>query len=259
MKGDGQLLQATDLGKVYRTPSGEITALEGFSYTFEAGRITAIMGPSGSGKTTLLNLLAGLDTPTSGEVRLGERLLGGLHERQRAELRRSSFGIVFQSFNLVSVLSARQNVALPMALASVPATRRLQRASALLERFGLANRAGQLPYRLSGGERQRVALARALANDPQVLFADEPTGNLDSKSGAVVLEALREIASEGRTVIVVTHDAELASLTDVILNLRDGRLQDRETVGGPPARFGRPPLTHDEPGTPEVDERGSDR
>ena len=220
------LLRARDLRKVYRTPSGPIVALDGFDHTFPAGRITAIMGPSGSGKTTLLNLLAGLDTPTSGEVLLGERSLGELPEWQRSELRRDRFGIVFQSFNLVSVLSARQNVALPLALASVPLARRLQRANELLERFGLAQRAGQLPYRLSGGERQRVALARALANDPRVLFADEPTGNLDSKSGAVVLQALREIADEGRTVVVVTHDAELAAATDVVLTLRDGRVED---------------------------------
>ena len=235
----GQLLRANSLSKVYRTPSGPITALSGFDHTFEAGRITAIMGPSGSGKTTLLNLLAGLDTPTSGEVLLGEQSLGTLAEWQRSELRRDSFGIVFQSFNLVSVLSARQNVALPLALAGVAAAKRSRRADDLLERFGLANRAGHLPYRLSGGERQRVALARALANDPQVLFADEPTGNLDSRSGAVVLKALREIADEGRTVIVVTHDAELASRTDVVLDLRDGRLQDRSA----PARLPPDPIS----------------
>ena len=234
-----QLLRAHSLSKVYRTPAGPITALSGFDHTFAAGRITAIMGPSGSGKTTLLNLLAGLDTPTSGEVLLGEQSLGSLPEWQRSELRRDRFGIVFQSFNLVSVLSARQNVALPLALAGVAAAKRSRRADDLLERFGLANRAGQLPYRLSGGERQRVALARALANDPQVLFADEPTGNLDSRSGAVVLKALREIADDGRTVIVVTHDAELASHTDVVLDLRDGRLQDRST----PARLPAEPIS----------------
>ncbi|HEX7003320.1 MAG TPA: ABC transporter ATP-binding protein [Trueperaceae bacterium] len=221
-------LRARDLGKVYTTPSGAITALVGFDHTFDRGRITAIMGPSGSGKTTLLNLLAGLDRPTSGEVLLGERSLSDLPEWQRSILRRNHFGIVFQSYNLVSVLSARQNVALPLALAGVPAGRRLERADELLERFGLSQRGAQLPYRLSGGERQRVALARALANDPQVLFADEPTGNLDSRSGAVVLQALRQIADEGRTVIVVTHDAELAARTDLILSLRDGRLEGRQ-------------------------------
>lgn len=233
------MLRAIDLGKTYRTPAGNITALHGFEHTFRAGAISTIMGPSGSGKTTLLNLLAGLDTATTGEVRLGDRNIGQLNERERAELRRSSFGIVFQSFNLVSVLTSRQNVALPMALAGIGASERSRRADALLARFGLAERADQLPYRLSGGERQRVALARALANDPRVLFADEPTGNLDSKAGAVVLAALRGVADEGRTVIVVTHDQQLAAETDVVLTLRDGRLQGTHqnsdvTVGATP-------------------------
>jgi putative ABC transport system ATP-binding protein len=226
------MLRAVHLGKTYRTPSGDIEALSGFDYTFEPGRITAIMGPSGSGKTTLLNLLAGLDSPTSGEVTLAGRSMGALSERERAESRRTRTGIVFQSFNLVSVLTARQNVALPMALTGVRASERNRRADSLLARFGLSGRAGQLPYRLSGGERQRVALARALANDPAVLFADEPTGNLDSKAGAVVLAALREVADEGRTVIVVTHDPGLAAHADAVLTLRDGRLQARAPASG---------------------------
>lgn len=218
------VLEASELSKIYRTPSGDIEALVGFSYAFRPGGITAITGPSGSGKTTLLNLLAGLDRPSTGDVTLDDRSIGTLSERERAELRRASLGMVFQSFNLVSVLSARQNVALPMALAGVAARERNGRADKLLERFGLAVRADQLPYRLSGGERQRVALARALANDPRVLFADEPTGNLDSKAGGVVLASLREIADEGRTVILVTHDQALADRADVLLRLRDGRL-----------------------------------
>ncbi|MEX2541930.1 MAG: ABC transporter ATP-binding protein [Trueperaceae bacterium] len=227
------MLQATDLSKIYRTPSGDIEALVGFSYAFRPGGVTAIMGPSGSGKTTLLNLLAGLDRPSSGDVTFDDRSLGALNERERAELRRSSFGIVFQSFNLVSVLSARQNVALPMALAGASVKERKRRADSLLERFGLSGRAHQLPYRLSGGERQRVALARALANDPRVLFADEPTGNLDSTAGGVVLAALREIADEGRTVVLVTHDQALAERADALLRLRDGRLQASPAAAGP--------------------------
>jgi putative ABC transport system ATP-binding protein len=218
------VLKAVGLAKTYRTPSGDIDALRDFDHEFESGRITAVMGPSGSGKTTLLNLLAGLDTPTDGQVTLDGTSIGALSERQRAELRRTSFGIVFQSFNLITVLSARQNVALPMALAGQPFGLRVRRAQELLGRFGLTQRAEQLPHRLSGGERQRVALARALANDPRVLFADEPTGNLDSTAGAVVLGALREIADEGRTVIVVTHDPALSQHADTVLTLRDGRL-----------------------------------
>jgi putative ABC transport system ATP-binding protein len=226
------VLEAVRLTKIYRTPSGDVEALRDFSFAFEPGRITAIMGPSGSGKTTLLNLLAGLDTPTAGDALLDGRPLAELSERERAELRRTRLGIVFQSFNLVSVLSSRQNVALPMALAGVPAGERNRRADRLLERFGLSGRARSLPYRLSGGERQRVALARALANDPSVLFADEPTGNLDSRAGEVVLSALREIADEGRTVTVVTHDQALADRTDVVLSLRDGSLLGRHEAAG---------------------------
>ena len=180
------------------------------------------MGPSGSGKSTLLNVIAGLDVPSAGQVLLNGQDITRLPERERAELRLKRFGFVFQSFNLVSVLSAEQNVSFPMGLAGLDAAERKQRAQALLSRFGLEHRFHHLPFKLSGGERQRVALARALANDPEVVFADEPTGNLDSKSGEVVLKALRELADEGRTVIVVTHDASLTEIADDVVRLRDG-------------------------------------
>ncbi|CAN5580723.1 ABC transporter ATP-binding protein [soil metagenome] len=200
-------------------------ALTDFSFTFAAGRVTAVMGPSGSGKSTLLNLLAGFDTPSSGEIWLDGRKLTALSENERAELRLLEFGFVFQSFNLISVLSAEQNVAFPVGLAGKPPAERLKKARALLARFGVGHRAGSLPFRLSGGERQRVAIARALANDPKVIFADEPTGNLDSKSGGVVLAALLDVASEGKTVILVTHDPRLAGRADVVVELEDGRLK----------------------------------
>ncbi len=218
------VLEARDLRKVYDEPGGQLVALEGFTYSFAPGAITAIMGPSGSGKTTLLNLLAGLDVPTSGSVSLGETI-STLPERRRAELRLHRFGFVFQSYNLVAVQNAWQNVALPLGLAGVGAAERKEKALALLGRFGLEARAHHLPHKLSGGERQRVSVARALANDPDVLFADEPTCNLDSKSGRSVVAALRGAAEDGRTVIMVTHDLRLVDDADWVLELSDGSLQ----------------------------------
>ena len=232
-------LEARHLRKIYRDPGGEVVALEGFSYSFPAGTITAIMGPSGSGKTTLLNLLAGLDTPTSGEVRLGEAVVSALAETERAEVRLRRFGFVFQSYNLIAVQNAWQNVAFPMGLAGVGASERKAKATALLGRFGLASRTHHLPHKLSGGERQRVSVARALANDPDVVFADEPTGNLDSKSGKVVITTLRQAADEGRTIILVTHDQRLVDDVDRVLELSDGALQGEsvlEAVGESPTR-----------------------
>jgi len=216
------VLRAEKLSKVYRTGSGEVPALRGVDVAFAPGHMTAIVGPSGSGKSTLLNLLAGFDVPTTGDVTLDGVSLGGLDERHRSEVRLRRFGFVFQSFNLVTVLSAEQNVAFPLGLAGKGAAERRERARELLARFGLEARADHLPHRLSGGERQRVALARALANDPDVIFADEPTGNLDSRSGVAVLESLRQVAADGHTVIVVTHDPHVASVADGRIELRDG-------------------------------------
>lgn len=216
------MLRVEALAKTYRTGAVRVEALAGVNASFPAGRMTAIVGPSGSGKSTLLNLLAGFDVPTSGRVYLGNENLAELSERQFCDLRLHRFGFVFQSFNLISVLSAEQNVAFSMALARVAPSARLERARQLLARFGLDSRSDHLPHRLSGGERQRVALARALANDPDVVFADEPTGNLDTRSGAGVLDALAEVAADGRTVIIVTHDLEIAGFADERVELRDG-------------------------------------
>ena len=216
------MLRADRLGKVYRTGAADVTALVDVTATFPPGCLTAIVGPSGSGKSTLLNLLAGFDKPTSGTVSLDGKVLGDLSEEGLAELRLRRFGFVFQSFNLLTVLDAEQNVALPMALAGVPQHDRVERAGELLGRFGVEHRRGHLPHRLSGGERQRVALARALANDPAVVFADEPTGNLDSKSGETVMHALQAVAEDGRTVVIVTHDRELAASADARIELKDG-------------------------------------
>ncbi len=219
------MLRAVGLSKTYTTGATDVHALSELTASFPPSCMTAIVGPSGSGKSTLLNLLAGFDVPTAGRVIIGDQVLGELSERGRADLRLRSFGFVFQSFNLLTVLDAEQNVALPMALAGVSRAQRAERARALLARFGVEHRADHLPHRLSGGERQRVALARALANDPSVVFADEPTGNLDSKSGELVMSALKDVAAEGRTVVIVTHDRELAASADARIELRDGQVR----------------------------------
>ena len=242
------MLRAVALSKTYRTGVVSVAALTAVDAVFPAGRMTAILGPSGSGKSTLLNLLAGFDVPSAGAVYLGDQNLATLTERQRCDLRLNRFGFVFQSFNLISVLSAEQNVGFSMALAGVPAAQRLERSHSLLDRFGLAARGDHLPHRLSGGERQRVALARALANDPAVVFADEPTGNLDTRSGAQVLAALSEVAADGRTVIIVTHDHEVAALADERLELRDGAVVggSAPVAAGPvPGGATRPAANHD--------------
>lgn len=225
-------LEARQLRKVYEEPAGDVVALAGFSTTFLPGEITAIMGPSGSGKTTLLNLLAGLDHPSSGEVRLGDTVISTLPENTRADLRLRRFGFVFQSYNLITVQNAWQNVAFPMGLAGVGQVERKQKALELLRRFGLGERSHHLPHKLSGGERQRVSIARALANDPDVLFADEPTGNLDSRSGEGVMRALQQAADEGRTVILVTHDRRLVNETGRVIELKDGTWNESPTCSG---------------------------
>lgn len=229
------MLRAEGLAKTYRSPAGDVIALHAFDHVFDAGAVTAIVGPSGSGKSTLLNLLAGFDVPTAGGVWIDGVAVHEGGERRRAELRLRRFGFVFQSLNLVTVLTALENVELPMGLAGVAPAERADRARALLERFGLGARAHHLPHRLSGGERQRVALARALANDPDVLFADEPTGSLDSATGREVVAALADVAREGRTVLLVTHDEALAAIAATRVRLLDGRIAAVERAAPAPA------------------------
>lgn len=221
------MLRARNLTKRYRQGTVTVTALEEFSYDFPPGP-TAVVGPSGSGKTTLLNLLAGFDLPTEGTVELGGQRLETLGEDERAGVRLKQAGFVFQSWNLLPTLSALENVAFPLLLAGAPAPQRRARALELLERMGLADRAQHLPNQLSGGEQQRVAIARALALEPAVLFADEPTGNLDSASGHKVLDLLLEHAGDERRLVLVTHDLEIAARAGRVLHLRDGRLIEVE-------------------------------
>ncbi|AZI43235.1 ABC transporter ATP-binding protein [Deinococcus psychrotolerans] len=216
-------LQTENLSRTYPSGDGQITALRPFSHTFAAG-MTSVVGPSGSGKSTLLNLLAGFDTPSGGTVRVGGTDIHSLSEAGRADFRLGNYGFVFQSHNLVAILSAQENVEFPLMLAGVPPKERRERARALLAQVGLEQRAHHLPSHLSGGEAQRVAIARALVSDPAVLLADEPTGNLDTRSGEVILELLTRPALEGKTVVLITHDPDVAALADYHLRVRDGEV-----------------------------------
>src|SRR4051812_6645015 len=220
---DGVVVMAGDLVRRYGEGATAVEALRGVSLGIEAGQFTAIMGPSGSGKSTLMHLLAGLDTPTSGSVTVDGREIGGLGDKALTNLRRDRLGFVFHSFNLVPVLTAEENILLPLTLASrKPDKEWLDR---LIDSVGLADRLTHRPAELSGGQQQRVAVARALVHRPAVVFADEPTGNLDTNSSEEVLELLRgAVADLGQTVVMVTHDAQAASVAGRIVVLRDGQV-----------------------------------
>ena len=217
------MLLARDVTKEYPSGARTLTVLDSISFEIAAGAFVAIVGPSGSGKTTLLGLLAGLDTPTTGRVILDGADLGALSEDARARLRGEKVGFVFQSFQLITTLTALENVSVPLELRGDADA--ADRARDLLARVGLGDRATHLPAQLSGGEQQRVAVARAFANRPRILFADEPTGNLDGATGARIIELIESLNREsGSTVILVTHDASLADRTDRIIRLADGRV-----------------------------------
>ncbi len=211
--------------KIYGSGDTEVRALDGVDVDFEAGRFTAIMGPSGSGKSTLMHCVAGLDTLTSGTVHLGDTELGSLSERDLTLLRRDRIGFVFQAFNLLPTLDAGENITLPLDLAGqAPDAGWLDQ---VVTAVGLADRLHHRPDELSGGQQQRVAVARALVSRPSVVFADEPTGNLDSRTGAEVLDFLRQAVDDlGQTLVVVTHDAGAAARADRVLFLADGRIVD---------------------------------
>jgi putative ABC transport system ATP-binding protein len=219
------VLQTNALKREYRVGRNTVTALNGVDLAIARGEFAAIMGPSGSGKSTLLNLLGGLDRPTAGQVLLDGRDLAGYNEEQLAALRRAQIGFIFQRHDLFPVLTAAENVEFPLLLGNVPQAERHARARELLGLVGLAHKADHLPEELSGGEQQRVGIARALANRPQLLLADEPTGNLDSATAADVMAALIALTrAQGLTLVMVTHDPEVAAHADRILYLRDGHL-----------------------------------
>lgn len=216
------MLRSESLTQTYLSGGRPLTVLNDITFSLERGGFLAIVGPSGSGKTTLLGLLAGLDRPAKGRVELDGHDLGGMTEDQRARLRAEKVGFVFQSFQLIPTLTARENVQVPLELRGEPAEARAQE---LLGRVGLGDRADHYPAQLSGGEQQRVALARAFSIRPQILFADEPTGNLDAKTGATIITLMEELNRElGTTLVLVTHDNDLAARARRTIRLSDGRI-----------------------------------
>ena len=219
-------LTARNLERSFGSDEAEVRAVRGIDLELGAGERLLIMGPSGSGKTTLLSMLGGLLTPSAGTVRLGGQDIYELDDRERAHLRLNELGFVFQSFNLLSALSAQQNVEVPLRLDGSSVADARSRAAELLADLGLAERADHRPRDLSGGEKQRVAIARALANDPKILLADEPTANLDSQAGRDVAEILRRLGEEDKAVIIVSHDQRLAKVATRVVSIEDGQLRE---------------------------------
>ncbi len=227
MTQEHALIHIRDLHRHFQMGQTTVQALDGVDLSVHEGEFVGLMGPSGSGKSTLLHVLGGLDRPTSGRVWVASREISTLDENQLAAYRRRQVGFVFQAFNLVGTMTALQNAAFPMFFARVPRTRRQERARLLLEAVGLSEREDHRPTELSGGEQQRVAIARALANDPTIILADEPTGNLDSHTGAEVMSVLAQLNREqGRTIIVVSHDPTVMAFVDRSIHLLDGRITD---------------------------------
>ncbi|HTJ37580.1 MAG TPA: ABC transporter ATP-binding protein [Dactylosporangium sp.] len=225
------LLQARGLSRRYGSDDTLVRAVDDIDLDVPAGQALAVMGPSGCGKSTLLQLLGGLQRPTGGEVWLGGRRVDTMSERALAKLRRDRIGFVFQDFHLMDELTAVENVELAALLAGQPPRRARRRATYLLDRVGLADRARHLPSELSGGQRQRVAIARALSNEPDVVLADEPTGNLDTAATHEVLRLFDELRAAGQTLVVVTHDARIAAVADRVISMRDGAFADSLHVG----------------------------
>ncbi len=224
------ILEAREVSKIYQMGSTKVFALNGVSLDVREGEFVAIQGTSGSGKSTLLNMLGGLDHPTSGEVLFENNSLAPFTKREMARYRRHSIGMIFQNFNLISTMSAAENIKLALAFGGLGVSERKKRAEELLERVGLAERATHRPSELSGGEQQRVAIARALANRPRVLLADEPTGNLDSTRSEELLTLLREMVERDHlTILMVTHDKELAAhFADHTILMKDGKIKSDE-------------------------------
>jgi len=218
------VIQVEDVHKSYDLGETFVHALRGVSFGIEVGEFVSIMGPSGSGKSTLMNIVGCLDTPTKGTYLLNDRNVGNLDEEQLAGIRNQEIGFVFQKFQLLPRSSALENVALPLKYASVKQSERLIRAEEVLDKVGLTNRLTHKPTELSGGEQQRVAIARALVNSPSILFADEPTGNLDSKTGNQVLEIFKDLNKRGQTIVVITHEREVAKQSQRTITIKDGEI-----------------------------------
>ena len=230
------LLEVKNLQKVYTTRFGaqKVQALSGASFTVEKGEFVAIMGESGSGKTTLLNILAALDKPTAGDVFLENRSLSDVKESEKAAFRRDHLGFVFQDFNLLDTFSVRDNILLPLVLQNRPLKEMEQKLSPLIAQLGLAGMENKFPYEISGGQKQRVAVARALITEPRLLLADEPTGALDSKASARLMEMFIKVHQSGQTVVMVTHSAQAASYASRVLFIKDGEVFNHLYAGDAP-------------------------
>ncbi len=218
------IIEVRDVWKIYGEGDAQVFALRGVTLSIEKGDFIAIMGPSGSGKSTLMHILGLLDTPTKGKVIIKGKDVSTLSEDERALIRRKTVGFVFQQYNLSPSLNALENVELPMLFAGVPKEQRRKRAKELLEMMGLGHRLYHYPNQLSGGQQQRVAIARALANDPEVILADEPTGNLDTKTGERIIELFKDLHRKGKTIVIVTHNPDVASAAEKIVHIRDGKI-----------------------------------
>jgi putative ABC transport system ATP-binding protein len=264
-------LSARDLEKVYTGTGEPVLALQGVSLTLEPGEFVAVMGPSGCGKSTLLHVCGAMDRPTRGSVRIGKMDLAALDDGALTRLRRETIGFVFQFFNLLPMLTVRENIALPLLLAGADSAAALREATRIAERVGLTQRLGHRPAQLSGGEMQRAAIARAMVHRPALLVADEPTGNLDSANGARILELLADLHREtGVSILLATHSDEVAALADRIIRMRDGRIEGADAphpdplpaAGGARGRNEDGSSRVDAPaanGTPERNEEGSSR
>ncbi|MCK4398076.1 MAG: ABC transporter ATP-binding protein [Methanophagales archaeon] len=220
-------VEVRNMEKTYKLGKIEVPVLRGVSFSIEAGEFVSIMGPSGSGKSTLMYIIGCLDRPTRGEIYIKEKKVSDLSDRALAHIRGREIGFVFQTFNLIPRSSAQKNVELPMTYQNISRRERKRKAEALLKKVGLGDRLRHRPNKLSGGQCQRVAIARALVNDPTILLADEPTGNLDSKAGEEIMELFGELNEDGKTIVVVTHDRDIARHTQKIIMLKDGKI-----VGG---------------------------
>ncbi|WP_028992113.1 ABC transporter ATP-binding protein [Thermoanaerobacter thermocopriae] len=227
---DNILIKIRNLTKIYKMGENEVRALDGINLDIEKGEFVSIVGQSGSGKTTLMNIIGCLDVKTSGEYFLNGIDTSKLSDNQLADLRCSEIGFVFQNFNLLQKMTALENVELPMIYKGVPTKERRQRAEMLLEMVGLKERMHHRPNELSGGQQQRVAIARALANNPHLILADEPTGNLDSKSGSEIMKIIKELNERGNTVVLITHDPNIAAQAKRIVKIKDGRILENEVV-----------------------------
>lgn len=222
-------VETKDLNKIYPMGETEVRALSGLNVSIPAGSFTVIMGPSGSGKSTLLYLIGGLDWPTSGNILVGGEEIATMDENALAEYRRNKVGFIFQSFNLVANMTAEANVAFPLRFAGVKKKARVERAETLMDQVGLKDRIGHKPTELSGGQQQRVAIARALINDPPLILADEPTGNLDSTSGLAIIKLLNELREAGKTILIATHDPRMLNYATHKIYLLDGQIVDENT------------------------------